>query len=126
MITIHLLEYLGITIQQVSAEKCQLTLAVKDVHKQPYGLVHGGLNGVLIETACSLGANENVPENTFAVGIDLQVNHLRSVHDGSLTVIATPDHSGKTLQVWEAKIYNADHQLTSVGRCTLTNKQKKQ
>ncbi|WP_459254266.1 PaaI family thioesterase, partial [Enterococcus faecalis] len=77
MITIHLLEYLGITIQQVSAEKCQLTLAVKDVHKQPYGLVHGGLNGVLIETACSLGANENVPENTFAVGIDLQVNHLR-------------------------------------------------
>lgn len=94
------------------------------MHKQPYGLVHGGLNGVLIETACSLGANENVPENTFAVGIDLQVNHLRSVHDGSLTVIATPDHSGKTLQVWEAKIYNADHQLTSVGRCTLTNKQK--
>ena len=92
------------------------------MHKQPYGLVHGGLNGVLIETACSLGANEN----TFAVGIDLQVNHLRSVHDGSLTVIATPDHSGKTLQVWEAKIYNADHQLTSVGRCTLTNRQKKQ
>ena len=63
------------------------------MHKQPYGLVHGGLNGVLIETACSLGANENVPENTFAVGIDLQVNHLRSVHDGSLTVIATPNHS---------------------------------
>ncbi|MDU3404499.1 MAG: PaaI family thioesterase, partial [Enterococcus faecalis] len=24
------------------------------------------------------------------------------------------------------KIYNADHQLTSVGRCTLTNRQKKQ
>ena len=81
------------------------------MHKQPYGLVHGGLNGVLIETACSLGANENVPENTFAVGIDLQVNHLRSVHDGSLTVIATPNHSGQTLQV---------------GRCTLTNRQKKQ
>ncbi|MBO6426632.1 PaaI family thioesterase, partial [Enterococcus gallinarum] len=51
MITIHLLEYLGITIQQVSAEKCQLTLTVKDVHKQPYGVVHVGLNGVLIETA---------------------------------------------------------------------------
>lgn len=60
------------------------------MHKQPYGLVHGGLNGVLIETACSLGANENVPENTFAVGIDLQVNHLRSVHDGSLTRLRRP------------------------------------
>lgn len=99
-------------------------MEVKEFHQQPYGILHGGLNGVLIETACSLGANEQVPADAYAVGIDLQVNHLRSVTNGSLTVIATPNHVGKTIQVWEAKIFDANQQLTSIGRCTLTSRQK--
>lgn len=122
----NLLEFLQIQTRECSKDKVILSLQVADCHKQPFGLLHGGMNGVLIETACSMGANEHfAKEHTFAVGIDLHVNHLKSVVDGTLTIIATPDHIGKSLQIWEGKIYNDRHELTSIGRCTLMNKNHK-
>jgi len=122
----NLLEFLQIQTTECSKDKVVLSLQVADYHKQPFGLLHGGMNGVLIETACSMGANEQLEtENTFAVGIDLQVNHLKSVANGALIIIATPDHIGQSLQIWEGKIYNDQHELTSIGRCTLMNKNHK-
>lgn len=98
-------------------------MQIEAFHKQPYGIMHGGINGVLIETACSLGANEQLKsKKTYAVGVDLQVNHLKSVASGMLTITATPDHVGGTIQVWKAAIYDEKNQLISVGRCTLMNR----
>ncbi|MGO3732529.1 MAG: PaaI family thioesterase [Vagococcus sp.] len=117
----NLLDYLGIRTTHITPESVTLTMPVRNEHKQPFGLLHGGLNGVLIETACSMGANQHLPAHcTYSVGIDLNVNHLRSVSDGDVTVIATPIHIGKTTQVWEASVFHKDIQ-TSVGRCTLLN-----
>lgn len=124
MVFIHLLEYLGVNIQTTSLEECRLTLSIADIHLQPFGILHGGINGILIETACSLGANENLSEQSYAVGVDLQVNHLRSVSTGTLTVSAKPDHIGKSIQVWQATIYDEQQRLISVGRCTLANRLK--
>ena len=53
----NLLDYLGIQIEETTATQVRLSLVVTDQHKQPFGLLHGGINAVLIETACSLGAN---------------------------------------------------------------------
>ena len=122
----HLLDYLTIETTEQSKEKVVLTMKIADFHKQPYGILHGGMNGVLIETACSLGANEQFSEeNAYAVGVDLQVNHLKSVAEGILTVIAQPNHIGGSLQVWEGKIFNETGNLISVGRCTLLKRTEK-
>lgn len=116
-----LLEHLAITTKSVTHEQVILTMPVTKQHQQPFGVLHGGLNAVLIETACSLGANQQLTEpNTHAAGVDLQVNHLKAVTSGIVTCIAKPNHIGRTLQVWEASIYNDRHELTSIGRCTLT------
>ncbi|XBG82102.1 PaaI family thioesterase [Enterococcus cecorum] len=80
--------------------------------------MHGGMNGVLIETACSLGANQNVAQNEYCVGVDLQVNHLQAVSTGELNIIATPDKIGRTLQVWQATVYQKNKKI-AVGRRTL-------
>ena len=114
----NLLEHLDIQIKQTSPEQVELSLIVRDIHKQPFGIMHGGMNGVLIETACSLGANQNVAQNEFCVGVDLQVNHLQAVSTGELNIIATPDKIGRTLQVWQATVYQKEQKI-AVGRCTL-------
>ncbi|MBO0422806.1 aromatic compound catabolic protein [Enterococcus plantarum] len=119
----HLLDYLNIETTELSKEKVVLTMDIKEFHKQPYGILHGGMNGILIETACSLGANEQLDAQSYAVGLDLQINHLKSVPSGLLTVIATADRIGQSIQVWEGKIFNDANELTAVGRCTLMSRQ---
>lgn len=94
-------------------------------HKQPFGLVHGGINAVLIETAASLGGMLNKgPDSDYVVGIDLQVNHLKGISEGILTTMALPNHVGNTTQVWEATIFNDKNEKIAVGRCTLLNHKK--
>lgn len=119
----HLLDYLNIETTELSKEKVVLTMKIEDFHKQPYGILHGGMNGILIETACSLGANEQLNAHSYAVGIDLQINHLKSVPSGILMVVATADRIGQSIQVWEGKIFNDANELTAVGRCTLMSRQ---
>ena len=114
----NLLEHLDIQIKQTSPEQVELSLIVRDIHKQPFGIMHGGMNGVLIETACSLGANQNVKSNEYCVGVDLQGNHLRAVTSGELTIRAIPDKVGRTIQVWQATVYQKEQKI-AVGRCTL-------
>lgn len=114
----NLLEHLDIQIKQTSPEQVELALVVRDIHKQPFGIMHGGMNGVLIETACSLGANQNVKSNEYCVGVDLQVNHLRAVTSGELIIRAIPDKVGRTIQVWQATVYQKEQKI-AVGRCTL-------
>ena len=114
----NLLEHLDIQIKQTSPEQVELSLIVRDIHKQPFGIMHGGMNGVLIETACSLGANQNLKSNKYCVGVDLQVNHLRAVTSGELTIRAIPDKVGRTIQVWQATVYQKEQKI-AVGRCTL-------
>lgn len=114
----NLLEHLDIQIKQTTPEQVELSLIVREIHKQPFGIMHGGMNGVLIETACSLGANQNVKSNEYCVGVDLQVNHLKAVSTGELNIIATPDKIGRTLQVWQATVYQKNKKI-AVGRCTL-------
>lgn len=114
----NLLEHLDIQIKQTTPEQVELTLVVRDIHKQPFGIMHGGMNGVLIETACSLGANQNVKSNEYCVGVDLQVNHLRAVTSGELIIRAIPDKVGGTIQVWQATVYQKEQKI-AVGRCTL-------
>lgn len=121
----HLLDYLNIETTERSKEKVVLSMKIEDFHKQPYGILHGGMNAVLIETACSLGANEQLNEESYAAGIDLQINHLKSVAKGTVTVIATPDRVGQSLQVWEGKVFDDTGNLTAVGRCTLVNQKIK-
>ncbi len=114
----NLLTHLGIKTEQVTAEKVILSLQVNETHQQPYGVMHGGVSAVLIETACSIGGNANL-QHAHAVGIDLSVNHLKSIATGTVIVVATPDRIGRTIQVWQATLYNDQQEKLAVGRCTL-------
>lgn len=103
-----------------------MLLPISDIHLQPFGFLHGGINGTLIETACSIGANQYLSSPQYAVGVDLHVNHLDSAQKGQLRVIARPTRIGRSIQFWAAEIYlekgkETNHaQLIANGSCTLT------
>ncbi|HSX11346.1 MAG TPA: hotdog fold thioesterase, partial [Chlamydiales bacterium] len=53
------------------------------------------------------------------VGLDLNINHIRSVRSGFVTGVAKPLHLGKSTQVWDIRIYNEAKQLISAARLTI-------
>jgi 1,4-dihydroxy-2-naphthoyl-CoA hydrolase len=113
-------EALGIVYTQIGDDFLRGTLPVDARTKQPFGLLHGGASVLLAETLGSLAANLCLdPNEALAVGLDINANHLRAVREGSVTGTARPIHLGRTTQVWEIRIENAEGELTCISRITM-------
>lgn len=120
----NLMDLLGIKIIAVNKTNAIISLEVTDSIKQPYGVVHGGINAVLAETAASLGANEVVGPKDAAVGLNISTQHLVPVHSGTLVAIAKPIHVGHRIQTWQVAI-KVNDTLTSTSTVTLTGTKRK-
>lgn len=119
----NLLDNLGIKTESVTASEAKISLPVTDKIKQPFGIVHGGINAVLAETAASLAANkwlESQKLNKISVGVNITTEHLRPVSNGRIQAIATPIKRGKILQTWQVNLFNHE-KLTSTSIITLAN-----
>lgn len=119
----NIIELLGLKTTLLSAEKTIVTVNVTAQLMQPYGLVHGGVNALLAETAASLGANAALPDGKVAVGVAIDTHHLAPVSQGMLVATATPLNIGHRLQVWTVTIHETQtNTLTSTSAVTLTTK----
>ena len=119
----NLLQYLVIKIQTVTTNQVIISINVTDQIKQPFGIVHGGINAILAETAASLGANAwltNNDRHQVATGVDINTHHLRAVTTGVLKAVATPLKLGRRIQTWQVQTFN-DDQITSNSTVSLLN-----
>lgn len=111
---------LGIEVVELGRDRVVATMPVDGRTHQPFGILHGGASVALAETVASLGAWMNVDrEHFYAVGIEINANHLRSKSEGAVRATATPIHRGTTTQVWSIEIRDEEERLVCVSRCTL-------
>jgi 1,4-dihydroxy-2-naphthoyl-CoA hydrolase len=115
-----LMEALDIRITAVGDDWLQGTMPVDRRTHQPYGLLHGGASVALAETLGSSAAMLTLdPSKEFAVGLDINANHVRGVRAGIVTGTARPLHIGRTTQVWEIRIENETGDLVCMSRLTM-------
>lgn len=112
--------HLGIEITEIGDDWVKGTMPAEPRTFQPMGLVHGGANVLFAETLGSMAANLCIDNrDEYAVGQEVNANHLRGVRSGVLTGIATIVHKGRTSQVWEIRIYNDEEKLSCISRLTM-------
>ncbi|MDP3856439.1 MAG: hotdog fold thioesterase [Stagnimonas sp.] len=112
--------HLGLKITEIGPDYVRGTLPVDHRTKQPYGRLHGGANVVLAEELGSFGANLCLdPNEAFAVGLEINANHLRGVTAGTVTGTARPLHIGRSTQVWEIRIETEAGELACISRLTM-------
>ncbi|MCW0953439.1 PaaI family thioesterase [Weissella ceti] len=101
-------KFFHLNAEILTAELVTVTLPITAQTKQPYGVVHGGINALIAEEAASLGANEALKAadrtDVVAVGVDIQTHHLAAVSQGVLEGRATPIHIGGRIQTWKVSI----------------------
>ena len=114
-----LADFLGIQFTNITDDTITATMPAHQRTKQPLGIVPGGANVVLAETLASTAANMAVDFKKFyCVGLEINANHLRSVSDGIITAVTRAIHLGRTTQVWNIDLFNADGKQTCVSRMT--------
>jgi len=120
------MELLGIEHLEITKEKIVLIMPVPPKTHHPWGSLHGGVSVVLAETAATMGAVMNIDqEKQFAVGLEINANHIRPKRDGILTATATPAHIGHAVSVWDIRIVDEKGNLICTSRCTLAIVDKK-
>ncbi len=109
--------FLGHEMVEIKENYVKSRLKIEDHHKQPMGLVHGGIYATLSETICSYGAN--FLDGGVYVGVNNNTDFLTSVESGEIICIAEPIKVGKSYQLWESKIYHND-KLCAVSKVRLS------
>ena len=121
-----MVETLGIKIIDIGENFVSGKMPVDKRTKQPFGLLHGGASVALAETLGSIGANIIIDSDNFsAVGIELNVSHLKSIINGWVFGKATAVRIGKKIQVWQITIEDNNQNKICVGRLTLAILQRK-
>lgn len=111
---------MGLRFVEASPEELVAELVIDDRHRQPYGLVHGGVYAGMIETLCSTGAALSVlAEDRSTVGLENATSFLRATREGTLRCAARPLVLGRRSQVWEARIHDGEGRLVATGRVRL-------
>ena len=111
---------LGILITAIGDDWLQGTMPVTPFVHQPMGLLHGGASVVFAESLGSVAANLCVdPAKSWALGQDINANHLRAVRDGIVTGTARAVHVGTRSQVWQIDIRDPADRLVCVSRLTI-------
>ena len=115
-----LLEQLDIRFTEIGDDYVSATMPVDRRTHQPFGLLHGGATAALAESLGSMAANCCLDmDEEYAVGLEINANHLRSVREGRVTGTARPIHIGRRTQVWETRVEDEAGRLVCVSRLTL-------
>lgn len=106
----------------VSATRDEVVIEydVGPVHRQPYGIVHGGVHCGVVEAACSTGAAiDAMARGQSVVGVENHTSFVRAVREGRVTVRATPITRGRRMQLWEATARDDAGRVLATGRVRL-------
>jgi 1,4-dihydroxy-2-naphthoyl-CoA hydrolase len=117
MLTAGLIGRLGIDITEVSAERVVGTMPVEG-NTQPYGLLHGGATAALAETLGSFGAMAHALPDRIAVGVDLNITHVRGATSGTVRAIATAVRLGRTVATYQIDVTDDEDRLVATARLT--------
>lgn len=120
-----MVEHLGIKFTEIGNDFLQAEMLVNKNTHQPFGLLHGGASAALAETIGSMAGNLAVSSDRYCVGLEINANHVRPVSTGVVRGIAMPLALGRTIQVWDIKIYNEKEKLVCVARLTLAVREQR-
>ena len=108
---------MGIDFLELSAEHSVATMPVAG-NTQVVGLLHGGAHVVLGESLGSISSAIHAGPGRYAVGIEINATHSRSITEGFVTATCTALVLGRTLATHEIVIRDDEGRRLSTVRMT--------
>lgn len=97
--------HMGLEILKLDQGRCEMRCDVDQRHLAPNGYLHAAAVVALADTAAGFGCIASRPPGAMGfTTIELKTNHVGSVLEGGIRVVATLTHGGRTTQVWDATV----------------------
>src|SRR4026207_733456 len=111
---------IGIEIMSFEPGRLPARLTMRPELLAPNGYLHAATVIALADTTCGYGTIADLPSTAqnFTT-IELKSNFLGTVREGVIACVATRVHSGRTTQVWDARVTDETSGKTiALFRCT--------
>lgn len=113
-------EVLGFEALDVGPEVARARTEVGQHHKQPYGIVHGGVYAAMAETIASYATAQAVlADGNIALGMSNNTTFMRPIMSGSIHAEARSRHRGRTSWVWDVEMTDDEGRLCALSRVTI-------
>ncbi|MDT8346992.1 MAG: PaaI family thioesterase [Flavobacteriaceae bacterium] len=114
-----LMQTLNITYTDCGEDYLTATIPVTAAVHQPDGVLHGGASAALAESVASAATYVFMNSEKVSIrGVELSINHIKSMKEGVLTAKAQLVHRGRTMQLWQIELRNDQHELISLAKLT--------
>jgi 1,4-dihydroxy-2-naphthoyl-CoA hydrolase len=112
--------HLGIVITHVAHGEVRAQFEVVEHLMAPNGYLHAGSVITLADTCAGYGSASSLPDGGVGfTTIELKSNFLGTARSGKVECVAKLVHGGRTTQVWDAIVTNAESGKTmALFRCT--------
>jgi 1,4-dihydroxy-2-naphthoyl-CoA hydrolase len=110
----------GLELLDYSESEVRAQVIVRDEHKQPAGLVHGGLYASVAEAIASLATGLSVlEEGNVAMGMSNNTSFLRPITAGTVHAHAKRLHRGRTTWLWDVAFSDDSGRTCALTRMTI-------
>jgi 1,4-dihydroxy-2-naphthoyl-CoA hydrolase len=110
----------GLELLDYSESEVRAQVIVRDEHKQPAGLVHGGLYASVAEAIASLATGLSVlEEGNAAMGMSNNTSFLRPITAGTVHAHAKRLHRGRTTWLWDVTFSDDSGRTCALTRMTI-------
>lgn len=115
----NIVQGLGITFCQIGQDYVKAKMPVDGRTHQIHGILHGGATCVLAETVGSFASLMVIDlDAQYAVGSQINVNHLRPAKDGYVHATCRPVHLGRSKHVWDIEVKDDKGKLVAKAELT--------
>jgi 1,4-dihydroxy-2-naphthoyl-CoA hydrolase len=110
----------GLEFDAYSDREVSAHVRIAEQHKQPMGIVHGGLYATIAESIATIAAVVSVADDgKTAIGLSNNTSFIRPISQGSAHAVGRRRHSGRTTQVWDVEISDDDGRPCALTRVTI-------
>ena len=95
---------IGATLESVAPGRVEIALPYRDAITQQKGFVHGGIIGMIADTACGYAAFSLMPADCSLVTVEYKINILAPAQ-GDLVARGDVVKAGRTLTIARAEVY---------------------
>ncbi len=106
---------LSMRVRDIGKGFATVEMDVRNKHLNPFGGVHGGVYSSLIDTATYWAVYGDVEEDAGLISLDVSVDHLAPVKEGSLVVEGKRLKAGKRICMAEAVILDGSGKTLAHG-----------